>query len=151
MKKIIVMIVVFTTFITGAAFSQAETSVNLSLYASTRGEVLLDFTTKWEFPFLGGESPLSRDNNIALKLDTNLSPISVGLSGDAVLTVAPFLSFTIGLSLDAAFLVNFNTSKHFTIIALTRFSNGFTDPITSAYEREWAFDHVQFVATWHIK
>jgi hypothetical protein len=296
MKKIIAMAAVFTTFITAAAFPQAETSANLSLYASTRGEALLDFAAGWKFPFLRGESPLLSGNNIALKLDANLSPISVGISGDAVLTAAPFLSFTvgaaagtgwnydlfgkvpliglglnrkmndgdtrdgvsgngldgavwnvhagntlqfdfavffpgdwdhvvvqvyneiqyyaytkakgdefwyyqmdegmnqnafrykfdtflgyampifvdlagvqfsgalpfyniktgdtvrdIGLSLGAAFLVHFTINKHFSITALTRFSNGFTDPITSAYEREWAFDRVQLVATWRIK
>jgi hypothetical protein len=296
MKKITVMIAVFTTSLAVAIFPQAETSVNLSLYASTRGEALLDFATTWEFPFLRGESPLSKDNNIALKLDAYLSPISAGLSGDATLTVAPFLSFTIGamtgtgwnydlfgeipliglglnrkmndgdpkydvsgngldgavwnvhagntlqfdfaaifpgdwnhvvvqiyneiqyyaytkaksdefwyyqmddgmnqdafrykfdavlgyampifvdlvgiqfsetlpfyniktgdtvrdvgLSLDAAFLAHFSINKHFSIVALTRFSNGFTEPITSAYKREWAFDRVLLVATWHIK
>jgi hypothetical protein len=293
MKKLIVMMTVFTT---AAAFSQAETRADLSLYTSTRGEVLFDFAARWTFPFLRGESPLSSGNNIALKLDANLSPISAGLSGDAVLTVAPFLSFTVGamtgtgwnyylfgevpligrglnrkmndgdskdgvsgngfdgvvwnvhagntlqfdfavifpgnwnhvvvqvyneiqyyactkatgdefwyyqmddgmnqnafrykfdtvlgyampifidlvgvqfsgtlpfyniktgdtvrdvgLSLDAAFLVHFNIHKHFSMVALTRFSNGFTDPITSVYGREWAFDRILLVATWHIK
>jgi hypothetical protein len=296
MKKIIIMAVVLKTFIAGVAFSQAETIADLSLYASTWGEILLDFAVRWKFPFLRGESPLLSGNNIALELDANLSPISAGLAGDAVLTVAPFLSFTIGtmtgtgwnydlfgkiplvgiglnrkmnegdprdgvngngldgvvwnvnagntlqfdfaavfpgdwnhvvmqiyneiqyyaytkaksdefwyyqmdegmnqnafrykfetvlgyampifvelvgvqfsgtlpfyniktgdsvrdvgLSLDAAFLVNFNINKQFSIVALTRFSNGFIDPITSAYEREWAFDRVLLVATWNIK
>jgi hypothetical protein len=296
MKKIIIMVAVFATFTAEAAFSQAETSADLSLYASTWGEMLFDFAARWKFPFLRGESPLSSGNNIALKLDASLSPISAGLAGDAVLTAAPFLSFTIGamagtgwnydlfgkvplvglglnrkmndgdpqdgvsgngldgtvwnvhagntlqfdfaaifpgdwnhvvvqvyneiqyyaytkatsdefwfyqmddgmnqnafrykfetvfgyampifvdlvgvqfsgtlpfyniktgdtvrdvgLSLDTAFLVNFNINKHFSIITLARFSNGFTEPITSAYEREWAFDRVQLVATWHIK
>jgi hypothetical protein len=296
MKKIIVMVAVFMTFIADIAFSQVETSENLSFYASTRGEILLNFAVGWKFSFLQGEGPLTRGNNIALKLNTRFSPISAGLTGDAVLTVAPFLSFTVGamtgtgwnydlfgnvpligiglnrkmndsdqkdgvsgggldgaiwnvhagntlqfdfaaifpgdwnhvvvqiyneiqyyaytkaksdefwyyqmddgmnqnafrykfetvlgyampifvdlvgvqfsgtlpfyniktgdsvrdvgLSLDAAFLVNFNINKHFSIVALTRFSNSFTDPITSAYEREWAFDRVLLVATWHIK
>jgi hypothetical protein len=296
MKKLIVMMTVFTTFTTAAAFSQAETKANLSLYTSTRGEALFNFAARWKFPFLQGENPLSSGNNLALKLDANLSPISAGLSGDAVLAVAPFLSFTfgamtgtgwnydlfgkvpliglglnrkmndgdskddvsgngfdgavwnihagntlqfdlaaifpgdwnhvvaqiyneiqyyaytkakddefwyyqmddgvnqnafrykfdallgyampifidlvgvqfsgklpfyniksggdardVGLSLDATFLVHVNINKHFSIMALTRFSNDFTDPITSAYEREWAFDRVLLAATWHIK
>jgi hypothetical protein len=96
MKKIIVMVVVFTTFIADNAFSQAEPRANLSLYASTRGEILLDFVARWTFPFLRDESLFSSGNNIALKLGANLSPILAGLSGDAVLTVAPFLSFTLG-------------------------------------------------------
>jgi hypothetical protein len=296
MKKIIIMMVTFITFTTGPAFSQAETSANLSLYASTKGELLLNFGTTWEFPFLRGESPLLSGNNIALKLDANLSPISIGFSGDTVLTVAPFLSFTIGamtgtgwnydlfgkipliglglnnkmnfgdlkndvngkgldgvvwnvhagntlqfdfvaifpgdwnhvviqvyneiqyyaytkaksdefwyyqmddgmnqnaflykfdtllgyampifvnlvgvqvlgelplyniktgdnvrdvgMSLYAAFLANFNINKKLSIVALTRFSNDFTKPITRAYERKWGFDRVQLLATWNIK
>jgi hypothetical protein len=96
MKKIIVMVAALITFIADAAFSQVETSANLSLYASTRGEILFDFAARWKIPFLQGESPLTSGNNIALKFDANLSPISAGLAGDAVLTVAPFLSFTVG-------------------------------------------------------
>jgi hypothetical protein len=296
MKRIIVMVVVFTTFIAENAFSQAETGADLFLYASTQRELLLDFAARWKFPFLQGESPFTSGNNIALKLDANLSPLSAGLSGEAALTVAPFLSFTIGamtgtgwnydlfgevplvglglnrkmndgdakdgvsgngldgavwnvhagntiqfdfaaifpgdwnhvvvqvynaiqyyaytnatgdefwyyqmddgmnqnafrykfeavlgyamplfvdlvgvrfsgtlpfyniktgatvrdigFSLDAAFLVNFNINKHFSIMTLACFSNDFTDPVARAYEREWAFDRVQLVATWHIK
>jgi hypothetical protein len=296
MKKIIIIAAVFMTFIADIAFSRSETSTNLSLYASTRGEILLDFSARWKFPFFQGENSITSGNNIVLKLDAALSPISAGLAGDAVLTVLPFLSFTVGamtgtgwnydifgkipligiglnrkmndgepndgvsgsgldgmvwnvhvgntlqfdfaaifpgdwnhvvvqvyneiqyysytkakndefwyyqmdngmnqnafrykfetvlgyampifvdlvgvqfsgtlpfynietgnnvrdvgFSFDANFLANFSINKHFSIVALVRFSNGFTDPITSAYEREWAFDRVLFVATWRIK
>jgi hypothetical protein len=95
MKKIIVT-AVFAAFIAGAAFSEAETSVDLSFYTSTRGEMQIDFVPQWKFPFLRGESPLTNGNNIALKLDASLSPIWTGISVDAVLTVFPFLSFTAG-------------------------------------------------------
>jgi hypothetical protein len=296
MKKIIVIAAVFMTFTAGIAFSQVETNANLSLYLSTKGELLLSFSPRWKFPFLRGEGPLTSGNNITLKLDASLSPISVGLTGDAVLTVAPFLSFTLGAmtsmgwnydlfgkfpligvglnrkmndgdpkggvsgngldgavwnvhagntlqfdfaaifpgdwnhvvvqayneiqyyaytkakggefwyyqmndgmnqnafryrfetvlgysmpifvnlvglqfsgtlpfydietggsvrdvgpSLTAALLTNFNISKQFSILTLVRFSNAFTDPITSAYERAWAFDRVLLGATWRIK
>ncbi|GMO44070.1 MAG: hypothetical protein Pg6C_05960 [Treponemataceae bacterium] len=43
-----------------------------------------------------GNRPLTSGNNLALKLDASLSPIWAGLAGDAVLTVAPFLSFRLG-------------------------------------------------------
>jgi hypothetical protein len=286
----------FAAGIGSTAFSQAENRINLSLYGSSRGELLVMFSPQWIFPFLQGESPLTKDNNAALKLNAGISPISADLMGDAVFTVFPFLTFTagaalgtgwnydfagkipftglglnrkmnngdtrdgvngngldgaiwnvhtgstlqfdfaaifpgewnhivvqiyneiqyyaytrakadefwyyqmddgmnqnafrykfdsvlgytmpifidlvgiqfsgtlpfynvktgnnvrnIGFSLDAAFLVNANINRYFSVMALTRFSNGFKDPITSAYEREWAFDRVQFVATWHIK
>jgi hypothetical protein len=300
MKKIFVM-AAFALCIAGAAFSQAETGgterrMDVSFYASTRGEMQINFVPQWKFPFLQGESPLSSGNNIALKLDASLSPIWAGLTGDAILTAAPFLSFTLGASVGTgwnydlfgkapltglglnrktnaddpndgvigngfngvvwnthagatvqfdiaafipgdwnhivmqiynevqyfaytkahgddlwyylgddgmnqnsfrhnfsgflgyampifvdlagiqfsgtlpfynvesgggvrdmgysftlAFLADFKINKSFSIMMITRVTNGFTDPITSAYEREWGFDRVQFIATWHIK
>jgi hypothetical protein len=100
MKKIIVM-AVFAVCVADAVFSQAESggpqvSMDLSVYASTRGEMQFNFVPRWKFPFLQGKSPLTSDNNLVLKLDASLSPIWAGLLGDAVLTVAPFLSFTLG-------------------------------------------------------
>jgi hypothetical protein len=295
MKKFFVM-VCFVLLIGSRAFSQVETRIDLSLYASTRGEMQFNFVPQWKFPFMQGESPLTSGNNIALKLDASISPIWAGLTGDAVLTVAPFLSFTAGAavgtgwnydlfgkvpltglglncksnaddpndgvigngfdgvvwnthagstlqfdlaaffpgewnhvvmqiynelqyiaytnadgdelwyylgddgmnqnsfrhnfacfagyampvfvdlvgvqfsgtlpfynaaagdsvrdagySLTTAFLINFKINKHFSIMTLTRVTNGFKDPVTSRYERECGFDCVQFIATWHIK
>jgi hypothetical protein len=57
----------------------------------------------------------------------------------------------IGYSLDTSLIVNVSLNNHFSIMALTCFSNGLTDPITSAYERKWTFDRVRLIATWHIK
>jgi len=68
----------------------------LSLYASTVGEVQFNVRPKWKFPFLRGENPLTKDNNLVLILDAALSPVSAGLTTDAVLTVMPFLSFNFG-------------------------------------------------------
>jgi hypothetical protein len=85
-------------------------------------------------------------------------PIFVDLVGVQFSGTLPFYNIktgdtvrAAGLSLDTALLVRFNIHKHFSIVALARFSNGFTEPVTSAYDREWAFDRVQLVATWHIK
>jgi hypothetical protein len=295
MKKIIVT-AYLAVFIAGFAFSQAETSMDLSFYASTRGEMQINFLPQWKFPFLQGEHPLTSGNNIALKLDASLSPIWAGLTGDVVLTVFPFLSFNFGTmtgtgwnydlfgkvplvglglnrrasaedpndgvignglngvvwnthagamvqfdlaaifpsdwnhivmqiyneiqyfayskahgddywyylgddgmnqnalrhkftcfagymmpifvdlvgfqfegtlpfynkkiggsvsdrgySLTNAFLVNFQIKKNFSIMTIARITNGFKDPITSDFEREWGFDRVQFIATWRIK
>jgi hypothetical protein len=295
MKKIILAFC-FVICFGSAAFSQVENRIDLSLYGSTRGELLVMFSPQWKFPFFQGESQLTSDNSVALKLNVGLSPISADLMGDAVFTVFPFLTFTagamvgtgwnydlageipliglglnrkindddprdgvsgngldgivwnvhigntlqfdfaaifpgdwnhvvmqvynelnynaytkakgdefwyyqmdegmnrnvfrykfesvltyampifvdlvgiqfsgtlpfyniktgdnvrdVGFSLNAAFLVNVNINRHFAIMALTRFSNGFTSPVTRAYEREWAFDRVQLIATWHIK
>lgn len=77
-------------------FLQAENRMDLSLYASTRGEMQVNFIPQWKFPFLQRKNPLMSENNITVKLDASLSPIWAGLAGDAVLTVFPFLSFTVG-------------------------------------------------------
>jgi hypothetical protein len=274
----------------------AEGRIDVSLYASTRGEMQVNFLPQWKFPFLQGNSPLTSDNNIALKLDAALSPIWAGLTGDAVLTVFPFLSFRLGAmagtgwnydlfgrlpltglglnrktntddpndgvigngfdglvwdahagamvqfdlaaflpggwnhvvmqfynkidylaytkakgdelwyylgddgmnmnafrhsfdlfigyampvlvdligyqlsgtlpfynteaensvrdrgySLTNALIVNFRIHKSWSIMTIARVTNGFKDPVTSNYEREWGFDRVQFIATWRIK
>jgi hypothetical protein len=295
MKKFIVM-ACFVVCISNVGFSQAESRMDLSLFASTRGEMMVTFSPQWKFPFLRGNTPLTSENNIALKISANLTPISADITGDAVLTVFPFLSFNIGgmagtgwnydlfgkvpliglglnrktdaddpndgvigkgldgaawnthagamvqfdlaaifpgdwnhvvmqlyneaqyfaytkakgddfwyylgddgmnrnsfrhkfesfigyampifidlagiqfsgtlpfynietgdnvrdigYSLTNAFIVNFKINKQFSIMTITRFTNGLKDPITSAYEREWGFDRVQFLATWRIK
>jgi hypothetical protein len=284
----------------GAAFSQTETGgpqgrMDLLFYASTRGEMQVNFIPQWKFPFLRGDHPLASENNLALKLDASISPIWAGLTGNAVLTAAPFLSFRLGamtgtgwnydlfgrvpligiglnrktsaddpndgvigngfdgivwdahagatlqfdlaaffpgdwnhivmqyyneaqyiaytkaqgddfwyylgddglnqntfrynfdlflgyampividlvgvqfsgtlpfynveaggsvrdrgFSFTASFIGNYKINKPFSIMTIARFTNGFKDPITSAYEREWGFDRVQFIATWHI-
>jgi len=295
MKKLIAMLAF--SFFTGVfAYSQEETTLDLSLYASTVGEVQINIRPKWKFPFLRGENPLTKDNSLVLKLDAAFSPVSAGLTTDVVLTVMPFLSFNfgamagtgwnydlfgkfplvglglnrktnaddpndgvmengldgvvwnvhagatvqfdlaaifpsdwnhvvvqiynevqyfaytkaqgdvlwyylldngmnqnafrykfdcfagyampifvdlagvqfsgrlpfynteaggrvrdIGYELDIMFLANFKIHERFSIMTLARISNGLTTPITSAYEREWGFDRVQFIATWRVK
>jgi hypothetical protein len=295
MKKLFLM-VCLTVVIHNVAFSQVENRMDLSFYASTRGEMQVNFLPQWKLPFLQGNTPLTNENNIALKLDAALSPIWAGLTGDVLLTVFPFLYFKVGAmtgtgwnydlfgkvplvglglnrrtnaddqndgvigngfdgivwnthagamvqfdlaafipgdwnhivmqfynevnyqaytkakgdalwyylgddgmnmnayrhsfeffigyampifmdlvgyqlsgtlpfynieagnsvrdygySLTNAFIVNFKLNKSWSIMAITRVTNGFIDPITSDYEREWGFDRVQFIATWRIK
>lgn len=79
-----------------SAESQTKHRMDVSLYLSTSGEISSNFVSQWSFPFLNGEHPLTSGNNINFKLDAALSPIWAGLTGDAELTVAPFLSFTLG-------------------------------------------------------
>jgi hypothetical protein len=276
----------------GAVKSRA----GVTFYASTRGEMQVNVLSQWKFPFLQGDSPLTADSSVVLKLDAALSPIRAGLTGEAVLTVFPFLAFTAGAmagtgwnydlfgkvplaglglnrrtgaddpsdgvmgngfdgavwdvhagatvqldlaaffpgdwnhvvmrfynkteylaytkakgdalwyylgddgmnmnafrhsfdlfagyapplfadligyqlsgtlpfynaaagsgirdrgyALTHAFIVNFNINKSWSIMTVARVTNGFKDPITGAYEREWGFDRVQFIAAWHVK
>jgi len=83
MKKFTTTIA-FCFFVSVFAYSQEETTIDLSLYASTKGEMQLDFIPKW------------KSDNIVLKLDAALSPILAGLTADAALNVMPFLSFNLG-------------------------------------------------------
>jgi hypothetical protein len=298
-------IAIFMLCVTNTAFSQTETGdpqgnepegrMDLSFYASTRGEMQINVIPQWKFPFLQGDHPLTSENNLALKLDASLSPIWAGLTGDAILTVAPFLSFRLGamtgtgwnydlfgsiplvglgmnkktsindphdgvigngfdgvvwdvhagatlqfdlaaffpgdwnhvvvqyynavqyiaytkaqgdnfwyylgddglnqnsfrynfdlfagyampvfidlagvqfsgtlpfynveaggsvrdrgFSFTTAFLVNCKINKQFSVMTIARLTNGFIDPNTKGYEREWGFDRVQFIATWRV-
>jgi hypothetical protein len=56
-----------------------------------------------------------------------------------------------GFSFTAAFMVNCRITKQFGIMTIARLTNGFIDPNTKGYEREWGFDRVQVIATWRIK
>jgi hypothetical protein len=103
MKKCITMFLLVTA-VAGICFAEesgesedtVENRIDVSFYASTRGEMQINFLPQWKFPCLQGNTPLTSDNNIVLKLDAALSPIWAGITGDAVLTVFPFLSFTAG-------------------------------------------------------
>jgi hypothetical protein len=303
MKKRIVLFLLFSA-VAAIGFAEeseesesaVESRMDLSFYASTRGEMQVNFLPQWKFPFLQGRTPLTSENNLVLKLDAALSPIWAGLTGDGVLTVFPFLSFRLGAmagtgwnydlfgkvplvglglnrrtnaddqndgvigngfdgvvwdvhagamlqfdlaaffpgdwnhvvmqfynkidylayskakgddlwyylgddgmninafrhsfeffigyampifvdlvgyqlegtlpiynteagnsvcdrgySLTNAFIVNFKINKSWSIMTIARVTNGFADPITSDYKREWGFDRVQFIATWRIK
>jgi hypothetical protein len=91
-----------SVIVIGTVFSQeeVETRMDATFYTSTRGEMSASFRPQWQFPFLQGKSPLTSGNNIALKLDAAISPIWLGLTADAELTVFPFLSFKTGGSIN---------------------------------------------------
>ncbi|MCL2209896.1 MAG: hypothetical protein FWB89_07045 [Treponema sp.] len=303
MKKSVMLFLFFTAII-GIGFAeetaengeQVESRIDLSFYASTRGEMQVNFIPQWKFPFLQGNTPWTSENNVVLKLDAALSPIWAGFSTDAIFTVLPFLlirsgamagtgwnydlfgkvplvglglnrrtdvndpndgvtgngfdgvvwnvhagltiqfnlaaffpgdwnhvvmqfynrveyfAYTkakgrdlwyylgddgmnmnvfrrkfelfvgyvmpifinligyqlegtlpfynieagsyvadMGYSLTNAFIANFRINRQFSIMTIARITNGFKDPITNDYEREWGFDRVQFIATWRIK
>jgi hypothetical protein len=56
-----------------------------------------------------------------------------------------------GYSLTNAFITNLKINKQWSIMTIARITNGFIDPDTYGYEREWGFDRVQFIANWRIK
>jgi hypothetical protein len=68
-----------------------SSSRELNLQVSTKPEAKFSFVQRFVFPFLQGESSLTRDNNIDLALTAELSPIS--LNGVAELVWTPIAFF----------------------------------------------------------
>ena len=128
--KNFVIIVCFTVFVSIPVFSQTENDIDLSFYASTKGEMQLNFTPQWKFPFLQGSHPLTRENNIVFKLDTSLNPIWMGLTGDSILTIAPFISFRLGAMVGTGWNYNLFGKDHLVGLGMNRKTN-INDPANS--------------------
>ena len=67
-----------------------KTSSELELQISTMPEVKIRFSQSFVFPFLQGNGPLTRDNNIAAVLAAEVTPISVTGIGEITWTPAAF-------------------------------------------------------------
>jgi hypothetical protein len=85
-------------------------------------------------------------------------PIFIDLAGVQFSGSLPFYNVAAGssvrdkgFSFTNAFIVNFKINQQFSIMTITRFTNGFIDPATKGFDREWGFDRVQFIANWRIK
>ena len=74
----------------------ADTSSELILQVSSLPEMKLGFTGHFIFPFLQGESPLTKDNNIGLALTAEISPISFNGIAEAVWTPIAFFQLAAG-------------------------------------------------------
>jgi hypothetical protein len=113
-----------------------------------------------EFWYYLGDDGMNQ-NSFRYKFDTfvgYMMPIFIDLVGVQFSGTLPFYNIDtgisvrdIGYSLTNSFIVNFRINKSFSIMTITRVTNSLKDPITSAYEREWKFDRVQFIATWRLK
>jgi len=81
-------------------FAQEEADVTSSrgllLQISSLPELKLGFTQRYKFPFLQGDSPLTKDNNINLGLSAEISPISLNGIVEAVWTPIAFFEFSTG-------------------------------------------------------
>jgi len=94
MKKILVLACL--SVLMGIPVFSQENHLNLAIVAATSGQMDATFASLWKFPFLKGNHPLTSGNNVALKLSTRLLPIGGTITGDANLTVLPFLTFGFG-------------------------------------------------------
>lgn len=122
-RKKIVLLLCFMVCITSTVFSEAESLMDLCLYASTKGEMMVNFIPQWKFPFLQGNTPLTSSRNIVLKLDACLSTMSAGLTGDVVLAVFPFLSFNVGAVAGTGWNYDLFDKVHFIGLGLNRKTN----------------------------
>jgi hypothetical protein len=84
-------------------------------------------------------------------------PVFIDLAGVQLSGTLPFYNIEAGgsvrdrgYSLTLAFLADFKINKSFSIMTIARLANGFIDPNTKGYEREWRFDRVQFIAARRI-
>jgi hypothetical protein len=68
----------------------------LTVQISSLPEAKLLFTQRFVFPFLEGQSPLTENNNIAIALTAELSPISVNGEAEAVWTPIAFFQLAAG-------------------------------------------------------
>ncbi|MDR0402420.1 MAG: hypothetical protein LBH35_02395 [Treponema sp.] len=72
----------------------SDRAINLSL--SSIPEAKIGFVQGFTFPFLGGESFLTADNNLRTTLTAELSPISLSGIVEGILTPAAFLQIAAG-------------------------------------------------------
>jgi hypothetical protein len=68
----------------------------IDLQISTLPEAKLIFTQRFQFPFLQGNGPLTKDNTIVLGLHEDISPVSMNGMVDVVWTPIAFFQFTAG-------------------------------------------------------
>ncbi|GHT58799.1 hypothetical protein FACS1894109_13600 [Spirochaetia bacterium] len=91
----------FVFVILAAIFQSAyslETHTDLSVYGSTTIEMQVGVTQDFIFP-LGGRTPLTKDSDIDVKIEANLTPFSFELFGDGIWSPLPFLQLQAGLFL----------------------------------------------------
>jgi len=81
-------------------------SSEMTLQISTLPEAKLSFTERFVFPFLQGENPLTKDNNIGLALTAELSPISLNGIVEAVWTPIAFIQIAAGGRIGSGWNIN---------------------------------------------
>jgi len=76
--------------------NEVSSSSELFLQAVYPPGLKVGFLKRYTFPFLQGENPLTKDNNIALSLTGEISPISINGVAEAVWTPIAFFQFLAG-------------------------------------------------------
>jgi hypothetical protein len=71
-------------------------STDLGVQISTRPEAKVSLTQSFTFPFLQGDGPMTKDNNIKLSATAEVSPISLNGLGEVLWSPAAFLQAAVG-------------------------------------------------------
>jgi len=107
---ILLLLLFFTALLAQPLLAQEETGIasssGLLLQISTLPELKLGFTQKYKFPFLQGEGPLTKDNNVNLGLTAEVSPISLNGIAEAVWTPIAFFEFSLGGKIGSGWNIN---------------------------------------------
>jgi hypothetical protein len=75
---------------------EIQTQTDLLLVGTTLGEIQFGFEERIIFPFLQGTSPMTADNNVTLKINAELTPITIGILADTIWTPIAFLKLYLG-------------------------------------------------------
>jgi hypothetical protein len=88
------------------AETDVKSETSLSLAITSVPETKLTFSQIFTFPCLQGDNPLVKDNNVKLGLNVNMTPISINLLGNVVLTPAAFFELSAGGMLGSGWIIN---------------------------------------------
>jgi len=90
---------------------KSESSLNLTI--TSLPEAKLTFAQSFTLPFLQGDNLLIKDNNVKFGLNAELSPVSMNLLGDIVLTPVAFFELNAGGMLGTGWIINlFGSELH---------------------------------------
>jgi len=75
---------------------EIQTQTDLSLVFSTIREMQFGLEKRIIFPFLQGTNPMTADNNVTLKIGTEVTPISIDILADTIWTPIAFFKLSMG-------------------------------------------------------
>lgn len=79
-----------------AAEGEIGTNLSLNVTATTRMELLVGLAETISVPFLAGDGPMTRENNVKFKLGVDVSPVTLNGSVETVWTPVAFLELVAG-------------------------------------------------------
>jgi len=100
------------------AESGVASETTLTLQATTRPEARFVFSQAYIVPFLQGEGPLVRGNNIRFGISTEITPVGMTLFGRAIFTPIAFVELSAGGMVGTGWIIGDNMSDNLRGIGL---------------------------------